>query len=709
VRCAFSSLFVCCGLLLTGALAQTVVHPRDQIALQLGALQMGYESPFTLSATPSSAERQLAINALAQGRLSLATFDGQVAVHVIGATDLPADAETFREQLDAAVEAVMRAPARVRLKGKASLSNKRTATITAALTPPSPAWMIPLPYSLDAKYSAQTGPAGPAGERGERGEIGPIGPQGTTGPQGERGPQGDKGEKGERGEPGAPGADGETGPPGADGRTIFSGSSAPLVSQGLVGDFYVDTAAMMIYGPKGSEGWGLGSSLIGSVGEQGPQGEVGPIGPAGERGPQGLVGPEGPKGDKGERGEIGPVGPQGEQGPQGEAGPPGPVGPSGEQGPAGAAGAKGDQGAPAELNSVVFRPYVAGEPTSVARSSGMNYQGVLLDSQGAPVNGARAFGIKLFDDALAGAELYAENIGSITVTNGVYSLEFGDKGTSNSQQNETVAVTDGSATTFQKVLSAAPVVAGSVSVSDGTYTWSQAGGSSNEDAFGVAYSTSLRRVTVNYFNGAPAAGRTITATYRTPTSGISGALAGGNQPWAEITVDGVAQVPRQKVLTVPFAAIAQRARLLDPKTETLLLPIASFSSAAVSGGLGASFTTNFVLPTHLTRIEGGKFAYILSRTAGAPGTTNEGVYLSFVIDEINPITQVSTRVYSHGDQIAHPEFATRTNTIYLPGIDLDTSAKYYNVQVGISNVGASNWGARNSGTFLFLSIEHTRQ
>jgi hypothetical protein len=190
---------------------------------------------------------------------------------------------------------------------------------------------------------------------------------------------------------------------------------------------------------------------------------------------------------------------------------------------------------------------------AMAVPAGINYQGALTDDQGNPITGTRMMSIKLYTAATDGTLLYSEDIGEVDVSDGVFSFEFGAGGTSNAQQTDTVAITDGTATTFQKVLSAAEVVAGSVSVTDGTYTWSQSGGSSNEDAFGVAYSTSLRRVSVTYFNGAPAAGRTITATYRTPASGIAGALAGDNQPWAEIAVDGVAQIPRQKVLAVPFA------------------------------------------------------------------------------------------------------------------------------------------------------------
>ena len=54
--------------------------------------------------------------------------------------------------------------------------------------------------------------------------------------------------------------------------------------------------------------------------------------------------------------------------------------------------------------------------------------------------------------------------------NGVYAFQFGATGTSNTLVVETVATTDGTSSTFQSVLVNSPVVAGSVSVTDGTYT-----------------------------------------------------------------------------------------------------------------------------------------------------------------------------------------------------------------------------------------------
>ena len=136
---------------------------------------MGFSSPFTLSASPSAAELQLAINAVAQGRISLARVDGQSAVNVIGASNLPVDMEAFRRQIDSAVEAVVRAPTKVRLRGKARLSNNRSVTVSATLMPPGPEWMIPLPYAIDAKYSAQAGQPSPQGPKGDKGDAGKDG------------------------------------------------------------------------------------------------------------------------------------------------------------------------------------------------------------------------------------------------------------------------------------------------------------------------------------------------------------------------------------------------------------------------------------------------------------------------------------------------------------------------------------------------------
>ncbi|MEI7913083.1 MAG: hypothetical protein WCK77_25980, partial [Verrucomicrobiota bacterium] len=65
---------------------------------------------------------------------------------------------------------------------------------------------------------------------------------------------------------------------------------------------------------------------------------------------------------------------------------------------------------------------------------------------------------------------------------------------------------------------------------------------------------------------APAAAASVTATYRYSTSGITGAIAAGAEQWLELSVDGVAQSPRQKVLAVPFAITAGTATKLVQST-----------------------------------------------------------------------------------------------------------------------------------------------
>jgi hypothetical protein len=59
---------------------------------------------------------------------------------------------------------------------------------------------------------------------------------------------------------------GVRGATGADGRTILNGSGAPSGGTGANGDFYLDTTADAIYGPKTAGSWGSPTSLIGPTG-----------------------------------------------------------------------------------------------------------------------------------------------------------------------------------------------------------------------------------------------------------------------------------------------------------------------------------------------------------------------------------------------------------------------------------------------------------
>lgn len=59
---------------------------------------------------------------------------------------------------------------------------------------------------------------------------------------------------------------GPPGAPGADGNTILNGTGAPGSGLGVDGDFYIDTAANEIYGPKTGGSWGSGTPIGGGGG-----------------------------------------------------------------------------------------------------------------------------------------------------------------------------------------------------------------------------------------------------------------------------------------------------------------------------------------------------------------------------------------------------------------------------------------------------------
>ena len=210
----------------------------------------------------------------------------------------------------------------------------------------------------------QTGPAGPAGASGPKGDTGPAGAIGAPGPTGPAGPAGPAGNTGPPGPAGPAGATGPAGPAGSNGSTVLNGTGAPASAVGTDGDFYLDTGADVLYGPKTGGSWPTpGTSLVGNPGATGPSGPAGPQGPAGPAGADGnaVLNGSGAPGDSvgndgdfyldtsadvlygpkaggtwptpgvslvGNTGPVGPAGPQGAAGPQGPAGV-GTAGPSG--------------------------------------------------------------------------------------------------------------------------------------------------------------------------------------------------------------------------------------------------------------------------------------------------------------------------------------------------------------------------------------------
>ncbi len=271
----------------------------------------------------------------------------------------------------------------------------------------------------------------------------------------------------------------------------------------------------------------------------------------------------------------------------------------------------------------------------------INYQGRLTDANGAAVTGNKNFSINIFDAATGGNLLYSETIGAVALdSNGVYSFQFGSAGTSNKQVTETIGTTAGTTLVYSKALANSSVVNNSITVADGTNSWSQSVGNPGAGATATANTivgfvigatitnggsgyTSAPEVTISgngtgatatatltdgvvtgitivsagsgyttgatitiappvipfrveYASGtitatyasAPAAGQTIAATYRYGTNGIADALGNAGEHWMALTVDGVTQGARQRVLAVPFAIFSQKSNTAN----TLLNP-----------------------------------------------------------------------------------------------------------------------------------------
>jgi Collagen triple helix repeat (20 copies) len=98
----------------------------------------------------------------------------------------------------------------------------------------------------------------------QKGPTGATGPAGPAGPAGPPGVQGDKGDTGAQGPSGHDGAPGPAGPAGTDGQTVLNGTGAPDNSIGSNGDFYIDIAASVLYGPKAGGSWpAAGTGLTG--------------------------------------------------------------------------------------------------------------------------------------------------------------------------------------------------------------------------------------------------------------------------------------------------------------------------------------------------------------------------------------------------------------------------------------------------------------
>lgn len=68
--------------------------------------------------------------------------------------------------------------------------------------------------------------------------------------------------------------DGLPGDDGDDGTTVLNGTTVPADTLGALGDFYLNTTSSTLFGPKTADGWGTGTSLEGDTGASGIDGNT---------------------------------------------------------------------------------------------------------------------------------------------------------------------------------------------------------------------------------------------------------------------------------------------------------------------------------------------------------------------------------------------------------------------------------------------------
>lgn len=137
---------------------KAVPHPMDQIALQLGAIQMGYETPFVISDPVAPEKMQQAVNALVMGRNAMSATIASPAQKVQGAADCPrVDSIEYRDQLYSAVCAVVNFPVVATIRGNVVLANQVKVPVPEIkLTRPSSEWTTPMRYTLGPSLSEAT-------------------------------------------------------------------------------------------------------------------------------------------------------------------------------------------------------------------------------------------------------------------------------------------------------------------------------------------------------------------------------------------------------------------------------------------------------------------------------------------------------------------------------------------------------------------------
>ncbi len=172
------------------------------------------------------------------------------------------------------------------------------------------------------------------------------------------------------------------------------------------------------------------------------------------------------------------------------------------------------------------------------------------------------------------------------------------------------------------------------------------------------------------YSSAPAAGRTITATYRYGSNNITGAFSNGAEHWMALSVDGVTQGTRQRVLAVPFAVNALNSVSAASANH------ATTATTVVNG----SITAEKLSSTAVTNSLGNSGNIIVAKEA-----RNDLISEGFA--EVG-LTDVTSVTYGNSSE------SNWSDTAVWSGTELIRFGGYYSDSNNNNNATASNDGAR---------------
>ena len=348
---------------------------------------------------------------------------------------------------------------------------------------------------------------------------------------------------------------------------------------------------------------------------------------------------------------------------------------------------------------------------TIASAATLNYQGKLSSTSGTPINSSVTVSVKLYTVSSGGTALYTENIGSVSVANGLFSFNWGGAGTSLVSVIETIGVTAGTSSVFNGTAQHLPINLSTVTISDGTYSWSDVSGSTSPGNFlGTVSSYPAGTVSAIYLSGNPSAGRTITLAYKYNSTGCNATIQSNSNLWLGVTIDGTELTPRRSLGDVPRSVIAEMAIIANTANIATLAVTASNAITAntslsvkgqtlyvddLTGRVGVG-TNN---PSSTLTVKG-----VIETTSGGVKFPDGTVQNTAVLSGVTNLLLV-TEYHRSGSLFYSPLIRGNENSFIAPvslplgskiidieGVAYDsaTGAQYCYVQLALNVVGTNN-------------------